>query len=356
MTSEPFKARYLPVEQWPLPCQRLWHDAFTEADLFEASKPATLWRKATVRKNCCAFGTFASWTIYKGDWNPDAAPAEFITPARVKGFLADLEASDYASNTVFCHTQGLYDSVRVMDPEADWDWLLNAVKKIRARAKPVRNKLQRLQPAQKLDMLGQKLMQEADANTNRTMYKRALMYRDGLMIATMIRRPLRLGNFASLSLGVSLLLHEKGATLVLPPEEMKGKRSFEAKFPPNLTAALKTYLEVYRPYLLSLQHEETSAPVKGVWISNEGRSVADQSIRNAIKKRTRTAFGQDLTPHLFRDASVTTLVRDAPASAQLTKAILGHSTIETTNKHYNQAKMVDASHRHTNLMEQLINS
>ena len=83
--------------------------------------------------------------------------------------------------------------------------------------------------------------------------------------------------------------------------------------------------------------------------------MADQSIRNAIKKRTRTAFGQDLTPHLFRDASVTTLVRDAPASAQLTKGILGHSTIETTNKHYNQAKMVDASRRHTNLMEQLIN-
>ena len=163
MISEPFKARYLPVDQWPLACQRLWCDAFTEADLFEAAKPATLWRKTTVRKNCCAFGTFTSWTIYKGDWNPDAAPAEFVTPARVKGFLADLEASDYASNTVFCHLQGLYDSVRVMDPETDWDWLLNAVKKIRSRAKPVRDKLQRLQSAQKLDMLGQKLMQDAEA-------------------------------------------------------------------------------------------------------------------------------------------------------------------------------------------------
>ena len=41
MTSEPFKARYLPVDQWPLPCQRLWRDAFTEADLFEAPKAAT---------------------------------------------------------------------------------------------------------------------------------------------------------------------------------------------------------------------------------------------------------------------------------------------------------------------------
>ena len=355
MTSESFKARYLPVDQWPLACQRQWTDAFTEADLFAAPKPATFWRKATVRKNRSAVGAFVSWTIYKGDWDPDVAPADLITPARIKGFLADLEASGYASNTIFCHLQGLYDSVRVMDPGADWNWLLNAVKKVRTRAKPVRNKLQRLQPAQKLDVLGQQLMHEAETNTERTMYKRALMYRDGLMIATMIRRPLRLGNFASLTLGVSLLLHKKGATLVLPPEEMKGKRPFEATFPPNLAAALKTYLEVYRPYMLSLQHEETCEPVTGLWISNEGRAMADQSIRNAIKKRTRIAFGQDLTPHLFRDASVTTLVRDAPASAQLTKAILGHSMIETTNTHYNQAKMVDASRRHTNLMEQLIN-
>jgi hypothetical protein len=51
MTSEPFKARYLPVNQWPFALQRQWADAITEADLFEASKPATFWRKATVRKN-----------------------------------------------------------------------------------------------------------------------------------------------------------------------------------------------------------------------------------------------------------------------------------------------------------------
>ncbi len=356
MTSEPFKARYLPVDQWPLPCQSLWRDALTEADLFEAPKPATLWRKATIRKNCCAFGTFVSWTIYIDDWNPDATPVDFVTSAKVKNFLTDMEASHYASNTIFCHIQGLYDSVRVMSPETDWGWLLNAVKKIRARTKPLYNKLQRLQPAQKLAVLGQKLMQDAENNTNLTMYKRSLMYRDGLIIATLIHRPLRLGNFASFSLGQSLLLHQTGATIVLPPEEMKGKRPFEAKFPPNLQAELNTYLEVYRPYLLSLQHEKTIEPVTGVWISNEGRAMTDHSIRNAIKKRTRIAFGQDLTPHLFRDASVTTLVRDAPASAQLTKAILGHSTIETTNKYYNQAKMVDASRRHTSLMEQLINS
>ena len=121
MTSEAFKARCLPLDQWPLACQRQWLDAFTEADLFEAPKPATFWRKTTVRKNRCAFGAFVSWGVYSGGFDPEEAAAEFVTPARVKGFLADLKASGYASNTVFCHLQGLYDCARVMDTDADWD-------------------------------------------------------------------------------------------------------------------------------------------------------------------------------------------------------------------------------------------
>lgn len=356
MTASPFKASYLPADRWPQPIQQQWAEAFRAADLFDEPKPALVWRRTTVRKNRNAFGAFVSWTIYDGSFDPDATCEEFVTAIRIRGFLEDLKASTYASNTILCHLQGLYDCARVMDPDADWAWLLNAVKRIRSRARPVRNKLQRLQPAQKLAVLGQELMDQAETDKDLTFYKRALMYRDGLMIATMIHRPLRLNNFASLSLGTSLLLHKSGATLVFPADQMKGKRPFEASFPPNLIPALKIYLEIYRPYLLSLQHEPISDPITGLWISNEGRAMADQSIRNAIKRRTRIAYGCDLTPHLFRDASVTTLVRDAPASAQLTKAILGHSTIETTNKHYNQAKMVDASRRHTSLMEHLINS
>jgi integrase/recombinase XerC len=127
-------------------------------------------------------------------------------------------------------------------------------------------------------------------------------------------------------------------------------------FPPTLLDPLNIYLDVYRPYLLTLGSEGSPDATGRLWISNEGRPMDDQSIRNAIKKRTRKAFGRDLTPHLFRDCSVTSLIRDAPSSARLAKSILSHQTLEMTNKHSNQSKMVETSRRHAALIGQLANA
>lgn len=180
------------------------------------------------------------------------------------------------------------------------------------------------------------------------------MYRDGLILAILIRRPLRLKNVCAMQLGSNLILGEQAASIVFSRDQMKGKRPFEADFPDHLLNALRIYLKVYRPYLMSLGPVPSQLATSGLWISSEGRPMAEGSLRNAVKKRTAKAFGRDLSPHLFRDCSVTTLVRDAPASARLTRAILSHTSLETTNRHYNQARMVETSHRHTDLVEQLM--
>ena len=349
-----FEIHYIPVEQWPQKCQEQWNEAFEDNDLFAKRKPASSWRKASIRKTRSGIGSLLSWHVYKELPLGEAAIAELVTQTAIKGFIVDMRDAEYAPNTIFCHVQEIYDGARVMDPEKDWRWLLNAVKKLRSKARPVRNKLKRLQPAQKLELLGRKLMEEARSNPKLTLYKRALMFRDGLMIATLIQRPLRLSNFAALDIGGRLTLFSKSAILSFPGKELKGKRDLEVPFPPKYLGTLKTYLETYRPYLLSLKHEDAPDHTNGLWVSNEGRQLSEASLRNAIKKRTAKEFGQDLTPHLFRDSSVTTLVRDAPESALLTKSILGHTTIETTNKHYNQAQMIDASRRHASLMERLM--
>jgi integrase len=350
----PFKIHYIPPEQWPVACQDQWHKAFQDDDLFGTRKPASEWRKSSIQKARCGLGSLISWLLYKELFNPHAQIKDIVTQEHIKGFIADMQLSNYAPNTLFCHAQEVYDAARVMDPSQNWKWLLNALKKVRSKAKPIRNKLKRLQPAQKLDRLGRRLMTEAQNNFDLTFYKRALMFRDGLMIATLIHRPLRLSNFASIDLEHRLTLFAESAILSFPADEMKGKRDFEAHFPPQLISELNIYIDLYRPYLLSLKHEDTPDQVMGLWISNEGKQLADLSLRNAIKKRTLREFGQDLTPHLFRDCAVTSLVRDAPESARITRSILTHSTIETTNKYYNQAQMIDTSRRHTDLIERLV--
>jgi hypothetical protein len=48
------------------------------------------------------------------------------------------------------------------------------------------------------------------------------------------------------------------------------------------------------------------------------------------------------------------LTRDAPSSARIIGPILGHRGVVIANKHYNQSLMIDASRRHTKLLEELI--
>ena len=135
---------------------------------------------------------------------------------------------------------------------------------------------------------------------------------------------------------------------------MKGKRPLQTPFPDALAEALQTYLVDYRPLLLSHPHKGSNGDCDALWISNEGRAMAEVSVSNMIKRRTKAAFGKDLSPHLFRDCAVTSVVRDAPASARLTRDLLGHATLDMTNRHYNQALMIDASRRHTAMMETLL--
>ena len=145
--------------------------------------------------------------------------------------------------------------------ERDWSWLLLAVKRLRSHARPVREKLPRLQPAEVVEKLGFDLMRRADNERDQSPFKRSLMFRDGLAIAFLIRRPLRLRNFAGIKIGTHLLGQDL-ANIVFPASEMKSKRPFEAAVPYNLRPLLHQYIEINRSYLLSLAPAKAEADLR----------------------------------------------------------------------------------------------
>jgi integrase/recombinase XerD len=135
---------------------------------------------------------------------------------------------------------------------------------------------------------------------------------------------------------------------------MKAKRTMDVAFPKPLMSSLKCYLDYYRPILLSESGKARGLVTNALWISRDGTELAEFSLHNAIRRRTREAFGAPIPPHWFRDAAVTFLVRDAPASARLSSSILGHTSPEIANRHYNQALMIDSARRHASVIESLI--
>lgn len=351
-----FICRCLRIEDWPEPHRRLWQEIIQNEDIFSDQLLFRANREITITDRRKGYGVWISWLIYMGLIDPNGLPYVYVTRENVRAYYEELRATK-ASITVFNRLLDLYCVIKRMYPDHDWKWLLRAVNKSHRIMKPKKIKRNRLQSANKIRALGFSLMHSAKFKPDLNLYKRAIIYRDGLIIALLIYRPLRLKNFSEMILDKSLIKEKSNWAIFYMSEDTKHKRNIEANFPQDLLSALEEYLTIYRPYLLSLSknnHGETDPNAhKSLWISNEGKQLSSGALCVAVKKRTKAAFGKDMSPHLFRDASVTTLMRDSPRSALLTKSILGHASLEMTNKHYNNAQMIAASKRYAALIEEI---
>jgi 3',5'-cyclic AMP phosphodiesterase CpdA len=76
-----------------------------------------------------------------------------------------------------------------------------------------------------------------------------------------------------------------------------------------------------------------------------GPPMTDNGIYNRIVARTREGLGHPINPHLFRDCAATSIAIEDPAHIGIASRLLGHRTRSTTERYYNQARGVEASHK-----------
>ena len=74
--------------------------------------------------------------------------------------------------------------------------------------------------------------------------------------------------------------------------------------------------------------------------------MREATLRDLIKRYTRKEFGAAVWPHLFRDCLLTSVAIDQPDLMRISATLLGHASSSTGEKHYNQARMLDASRRY----------
>ena len=355
-----YRAHSLPFLDWPIAHRDAWQCAFQKQGLFAKPTAASKWRDSSIDKTRKGNGIWLNWVMTRSGLAYDdflnSKPEDLVTRDHVQMFVDDMSGSS-SSMTIYNHIQELYDTITNITPhmpKTDWIWLKAAWQNLRNEAIPARNKLPALKEADQLEALGLRLMQDAEAAPERsyrnsnglTCLQRALMYRDGFMVALLIRRPFRIKNYYSLTIGTNFLIDGAGITFDFQACEMKGKRSMTVPFPSNLLPHLKRYIEHYRPILLTTTAKTHHEPIDALWVSRDGTALTEGPLRVAIYKRTEQEFGVRIPPHWFRDAAVTTLIRDKPESSKLTGAILGHTDHTIVQKHYNQSQMIHASRRH----------
>ena len=332
--------RCKPVAEWPEVDRLLWEAALIAGDLFEEGGSRANFTENTNRGVVEGYGRWQQWLDRQGMLNQTDSPADQITPDRVRAYIADLERHN-ATQTVLNRLIHLSTAAAVMDQQRDWSWLNRLAAPIRARHRPARPKRPRLVAPRELLDLGLDLM--AAAEHRNAACDRATTFRDGLLIAALAARPLRLANLVGLSLDRTLVLRGKQWWIQIPAMETKNREPIELAWPELLVPFLDVYLTCHRP-VLALRHGRWTRPIgEALWLSTDGSPMTRRAIYDRITRCTRKGLGRAINPHLFRDCAATTLAIEDPRHVRIASRLLGHRTCSTTEKYYNQARNIEAS-------------
>ena len=351
MTAE---RRCLPIVAWPEQDRFTWEAGMRPARLFEKKSAGAEWSPRSRIKTAKGYGRWLCWLEQKGLLDPALTPGARVAKPLIADYVAMLSAS-CAPYTVVCRLQELYDALRVLAPDTHWRWLAELCRRLRHRAEPVRNKRARLRATPDLVDLGRRMMKSAERVKGWSRRRRAVQYRDGLMIAVRAYRPLRLANFTSIVLGAHLVQQRRGWWFQFTASEMKAKRPYEVAFPRTLIPELEHYLAVHRSVLLAGESGQISSGTDALWVSEVGTMLESGALGTRIRKHTKEAFGASLPPHWFRDAAATSIAIEDPRHVCDAHHVLGN-TLAATEKYYNQARSLEASRRHQAMLATLRSS
>lgn len=237
---------------------------------------------------------------------------------------------------------------RLFDPARDWSYIPRITARLRALSPPVRSKRHSLKGSHELLHLGHKLM--AAAALVNIVSRAAVLYRDGLIIATMAHLPLRRSNLVRLTLGRDMAKTQSGWNIALTGDQTKNYQPLFYNWPDDLLPHLETYLKTYRPFLLSRLGRWRKDASSALWVSWDGSPLTEMSLYDIIRKRTKAEFGFAMNPHMFRDAAATTLAICDPTNVRSASPLLGHTSSDTTYKYYIMSRTIEAGRNYQRLI------
>ena len=324
----------LPLSEWPRADRETWAAAQATAGILDDGGVASHLGAQTLEDLTRRYAYFLSFLVRQGRLDLQAPAAGSVTPENIMDYERYLEPR-VSSVTL---AQSLYKVRRVagcLDPDKDWGWLRRLCRRLDRRAKP-RDRRSDVVEIKELFRLGRQLMDQAVKADISAPLSRALLYRDGLIIALLTADPLRNANITALEMGRTLIKDGTTWSIDIPAEEMKNRRPHLAVLPDWATPCIDRYVDHYWPMLGG------DKAAGRLWLESDGQPLDGDALYRMTCKRTREAFGKPINPHLFRSCLATSTAIHHGASMGLAMTVLGHQSSKVTTRYYNQAKMIDA--------------
>ena len=294
------------------------------------------------------YGYFLDFLDRSGLLHRNTAAAGQVTPSNVAIYLEEL-GKRVSSVTAYGSIYKLRRASQLLDPRRDFGWLIEIEKDLALLMRP-RSKADRLVLTEVLLEAGLTLMAEAEGSTTLSQLDKARLFRDGLMIAMLALHPIRLKNFANLKIGGNLITVNSAWWVTLSATETKENRPDERRLDEVLLPDLTCYLDKHRPVLARNIEGSNS-----LWLSaNDGLPMTYNAVGAAITRTTFTAFGVEISPHMFRAAAASSAAIHASGNPHLGSALLHHRDNRVTEENYNRASSLSAANDFGRLIRQTV--
>ena len=149
-----------PLPLWPPLDRQLWVQACSGDGPDGLENPAAGWRDRTLKKNEDGYGRYLSWLHRQGLLIEKETISERLTPDRLALFVASLKAH-LSPVSVGMTIGALNAAAKAFGPAVDWSWLSRRYSRLKARAKPSRDKRHAIQHTLDLYNYGKELMHAA---------------------------------------------------------------------------------------------------------------------------------------------------------------------------------------------------
>jgi site-specific recombinase XerD len=340
------ETRSLTLELWPAADRSAWIAACKPPVRLKPGGVVGHLRPATRNQYAERYASYLGFLSRCGLLELEGEPATNVTSDKVAAYLADLKGR-VASTSTHTSIATLRHVAEIIAPGADFSWL-SEIEKDLALVKQPRSKSNRVVLAEVLIQAGLTLMHEAELSETMTDLGRACQFRNGLMVALLGFCPIRRKNFADLEIGRSFSKIEDKWWIVLSALETKEKRADERPVDELLTPFINSYLSQYRPVLA-----RSDNPPSALWLSaNDGRPLTYCHVTDLISATTLATVGVKVSPHLFRTSVVSSTACLAGQNPHLGSALLHHTDLDLTTKHYNRATCLSAAESFRRIVRQ----
>jgi len=338
----------LSFDQWPEADRSMWIYLTTARDMFDDAGALSHLSERSLRHLQATYGQWLCWLQSQHPAVLDMRPSRRATPEMLTHWLTAL-----AHTQLITQRNGITVILRILqavEPEADWtlqNRLRTYLHRVAGTGGGQRKRGRILSSGVLFDAGLREATDTAAAATTELSAMKAR--RDGTLIAFLALMPIRRRALAGLELGVSLLRAGDWLHVALPLDLTKTGKPWDAQVPDALTPLMLTYLDHVRPWFIARGGMQTDI----VWVMDDGRPFDPNYLGMKIGKITQRLTGVSISPHLFRDAGATTLVRDAPESARLARGLLGHSDFRTAERYYIHATAIEAGRSHAAVVQNL---